>query len=139
MPLLSRTFIKAGLIYFIVGLTASLLTVGQPVFNLPSGFAVLYPVYIHLLMVGWVMQLIIGVVYWMFPKYSKDRPRGSERLGWIVFGLLNTGLILRACGEPLTILKPEWHLGWILAISAVFQLLAGWAFIVNTWGRVRER
>ena len=96
MPLLSRTFIKAGLIYFIVGLTAGVLTVGQPVLNLPSTFGVLYPVYIHLLMVGWVMQLIIGVVYWMFPKYSKEHPRGSDRLGWIVFGLLNAGLILRA-------------------------------------------
>lgn len=139
MPLLSRTFIKAGLIYFIAGLTAGLLTVGQPVLNLPASFGVLYPVYIHLLMVGWVMQLIIGVVYWMFPKFSKDRPRRSDRLGWAVFGLLNAGLILRAIGEPLNTLKPEWHLGWTLAISAILQLMAGWAFIVNTWGRVKER
>lgn len=139
MPLLSRTFIKAGLIYFIVGLTAGVLTVGQTVLNLPSAFGVLYPVYIHLLMVGWVMQLIIGVVYWMFPKYSKERPRGSDRLGWTVFGLLNAGLILRAIGEPLNTLQPGWHLGWTLAISAILQLVAGWAFILNTWGRVKER
>lgn len=139
MPLLSRTFIKAGLIYFIVGLTAGVLTVGQPVFNLPASLGVLYPVYIHLLMVGWVMQLIIGVVYWMFPKFSKERPRRSDRLGWIVFGLLNAGLILRAIGEPLNMLKPEWRLGWTLALSAILQLLAGWAFIINTWSRVKER
>ncbi|MCC6615344.1 MAG: cbb3-type cytochrome c oxidase subunit I [Anaerolineae bacterium] len=139
MPLLSRAFIKAGLIYFIVGLAAGVLTVAQPVLHLPAFFGVFYPVYIHLLMVGWVMQLIIGVVYWMFPKYSKERPRRSERLGWIVFGLLNAGLILRAIVEPLTTLRPDLGLGWLLAISAVLQLLAGWGFVVNTWNRVKER
>ncbi len=139
MPLLSRTFIKAGLAYFVVGLTAGVLYLARPVFNLPAGFAVLYPVYIHLLMVGWITQLIMGVVYWMFPKYSKANPRGSEQLGWIVFVLLNVGLILRVFGEPLNTLKPDWNLGWMLAASAILQLLAGWAFIVNTWGRVKER
>ena len=139
MPLLSRTFIKAGLIYFVVGLMAGVLYLGRQTFNLPAGLSALYPVYIHLLMVGWVMQLILGVVYWMFPKFSKERPRGSEQLGWVVFGLLNAGLILRALGEPLIALKPEWNLGWTLAVSAVLQLLAAWGFVINTWGRVKER
>lgn len=139
MPLLSRTFIKAGLIYFVVGLMAGVLYFARSTFNLPANLSALYPVYIHLLMVGWVMQLILGVVYWMFPKYSKERPRGSETLGWVVFWLLNAGLILRAVGEPLIALKPEWTLGWTLAVSAILQLLAAWGFVVNTWGRVKER
>ena len=139
MPLLSRTFIKAGLIYFVVGMMAGVFYLGQSLFNLPSTVGVLYPVYIHFLMVGWLTQVIMGVAYWMFPKYSKENPRGSDSLGWFVFGLLNVGLILRAFGEPLNVLKPEWHLGWTLAISAILQLLAGWGFIVNTLGRVKER
>jgi hypothetical protein len=139
MPLLSRTFIKAGLIYFVLALIAGALTVARPVLNLPATIGALYPVYLHLLMVGWVTQLIIGVAYWMFPKYSKERPRRSERLGWAVFGLLNVGLILRAFGEPLLVVKPEWNVGWMLAASAVLQALGGWAFVINTWGRVKER
>jgi len=86
-----------------------------------------------------VMQLIMGVVYWMFPKYSKEQPRRSEKLGWTVFVLLNVGLIIRAIGEPLNTLRPDLHLGWVLAVSAVLQLLAGWAFVINTWSRVKER
>ena len=112
---------------------------GQSIFSLPSTVSVLYPVYIHLLTVGWLTQLIMGVIYWMFPKYSKDQPRGSADLGWAVFGLLNVGLILRAVGEPINALRPDLNLGWILAFSAIFQLIAGWLFIVNTWGRVKER
>ncbi|MCC6802965.1 MAG: cbb3-type cytochrome c oxidase subunit I [Anaerolineae bacterium] len=139
MPLLSRTFIKTGLAYFVVGLMVGVLYLGRDTFRLPSQFGLLYPVYIHLLMVGWVMQLILGVVYWMFPKQSKERPRGSETLGWTVFWLLNVGLILRAISEPLVVVKPEWNLGWVLAASAILQLLAAWGFVANTWGRVKER
>ncbi len=139
MPLLSRAFIRAGMIYFVLALIVGGLTVAAPVFKLPSSISVLYPVYIHLLMVGWVTQLIIGVAYWMFPKFSKERPRRSERFAWAAFFLLNGGLILRAFGEPLVTLKPEWGIGWLLAVSAIMQALGGWAFVINTWSRVKER
>jgi|SRR5690606_16210173 len=139
MPTLSRWFVKAGLVYFVLGLLMAALVVAQPVLNLPPLLGTFRPVYLHLLMVGWITQLIMGVAYWMFPKYSKEKPRGSERLGWFVFIALNLGLILRIVGEPLTTLQPEWGVGWMLVVSAVLQLAAGWAFIANTWGRVKER
>lgn len=139
MPQLSRWHIKAGLIYLAVALLTAFLSAARETLGLPAAVAALRPVYLHLLMVGWVTQLIFGVVYWMFPKMSKARPRGSEKLGWFVFWALNSGLILRAVGEPLTTLAPEAGAGWLLALSAALQLAAGWAFIVNTWPRVKER
>jgi len=139
MPRLARLYIKTGLLYFVIALLMALALAAQPVFNLPAGIAALRPVYLHLLMVGWVTQLIFGVVYWMFPKYSKEQPRRSEKLAWWVFGLLNAGLILRAVGEPLATLRPDMNAGWLLAISALLQLAAGWGFVFNTWSRVKER
>jgi hypothetical protein len=139
MPQLSRSFIKAGLIYFVLALLIGVLMAAQPMLDLPGWIGALYPVYIHLLIVGWVTQLIVGVMYWMFPKYSKESPRGSVRLGWATFGLLNTGLILRTIGEPLTTLNPELNTGWMLAVSAILQCCAGWAVVINTWGRIKER
>ncbi len=140
MPPLSRAFIKAGLIDFILALIAGMLTVARPVItSLPATISLLYPVYLHLLMVGWVTQLIMGVGYWMFPKLSREKPRGSERLGWAVFVLLNVGLVLRAISEPLVVIQPTWNLGWVLALSAVLQLIAGWGFVINTWRRIKER
>jgi hypothetical protein len=53
--------------------------------------------------------------------------------------LLNAGLILRAIGEPAIVLLPEAGLGWTLAIASTCLLLAGWGFIFNTWGRIKER
>lgn len=139
MPTLTRWFIKTALACFVAALLAGVLVFARPALELPDWLASLAPVYFHLLMVGWVTQLIFGVVYWMFPKYSQAQPRGSDRLGWATYILLNAGLALRVVGEPLAALGAGQVFGWMLAGSAVLQLLAGWAFIANTWPRVRER
>lgn len=139
MPTLSRWYIKTGLIYLAVGLAMSALVLVQPAMGWSSSLQVLRPVYLHFLFIGWVTQIIMGVGYWMFPKRSKENPRGSERLGWCVFVLLNLGLLLRAIGEPAVVLSPQAGLGWTLAAASLFLLLAGWGFIFNTWGRIKER
>jgi hypothetical protein len=137
MPPLTRWFLKTALIYLVVALLAGAVVAARNVWLLPPLVAAFTPVYFHLFMVGWVTQLIFGVVFWMFPKYSKEQPRGSERLGWATYLLLNTGLLLRAAGEPLNALQPGAFWGWLLVISATLQWLAGLSFVANTWGRVQ--
>jgi hypothetical protein len=139
MPRLTRWYLKSALAYFIAALLVGLLLSARAVLPLPPGLGTLGPVYWHLLMVGWVSQLIFGVVFWMFPKVSADRPRGSERLGWATFWLLNSGLVLRAVSEPWMALSAGPLPGALLAVSAGLQLLAGWGFVLNTWPRVKER
>jgi hypothetical protein len=139
MPTLTRSFIKSALVYFVAALLAGLILAARSFVTVPAVLDGLSPVYFHLLMVGWTAQLIFGVVYWMFPKQSAQRPRGSERLGWATFGLLNAGLILRAVGEPWMAARPGPLPGALVAVSAALQLAAGWAFVLNTWGRVKER
>lgn len=139
MPRLSRYFIKSGLVYFALALVLGALLVARPILNLPPQMTAFRPVYLHLLVVGWITQLIMGVAYWMFPRYSKEQPRGNERLGWAVLILLNVGLILRVVGEPLLVWQPEIESGGLLLLSALCQLAAGWGFVANTWTRVKER
>jgi cbb3-type cytochrome oxidase subunit 1 len=139
MPRLARWFIKAGLLYFVLALITGVLLQARTVIALPAWTSTLNPVYIHLLAVGWITQLIIGVAYWMFPKFTKEQPRGSETLGWATFILLNMGLILRVISEPRVAMHTEPDLGWMLAVSAVLQTAAGWLFVINTWSRVKGR
>ena len=139
MPPLARWFIKSALVYFIVALFVGILLAAQTLWKLPNQLAALFPVYLHLLVLGWITQLIFGVVYWMFPKYSKDKPRASEGFGWATFWLLNTGLLLRAIAEPLNTGQSGTGWGWMLVLSALLQWLAGIFFVLNTWGRVKEK
>lgn len=139
MPRLTRYYIKAGMLYLVFALVVAGLMAAVPVFGLSSSLGVLRPVFYHLLMVGWVTQLIFGVGNWMFPKFSKEQPRGHERLAWATFILLNAGLLLRVVGEPLVALRPDAGAGWLLLVSALLQVVAGWLFILNVWPRIRER
>ncbi len=137
MPRLTRWMIKTSLVYLVLALLTGValgLRSALALDWLPAG---LTPVYFHLYMVGWVTMLIFGVVYWMFPKYSLEKPRGRERLGWWVYGLLNVGLALRVLGESLA--QPGNSLGWALVVSAALQWLAGAGFVLNTWQRVKEK
>jgi hypothetical protein len=56
----------------------------------------------------------------------------------VTFLLLNLGLLLRLIGEPRAAFVGRDAAGLLVA-SALAQLLAGWAFLINIWPRVRER
>ena len=139
MPAVTRWSIKAGLVYFVVALLLGVILAAPAVVPVPPAIAVWGPVYFHLFMVGWVTQLIFGVVYRMFPRYSKDKPRGREGLAVATFVLLNSGLGLRAVGEPIHSLWPAPAWGRVVALSAMLQWVAGMLFVINTWARVKER
>jgi len=125
VPPLTRWYIKLSLVYLVAALAAS-------VWQAADGPLWLTPVYIHLFVVGWITGMIFGVAYWMFPKFSKEQPRGMNGLAVATFTLLHAGLVLRIVAEPL-------QAGGLLVLSAVSQWLAGVGFIVNTWPRVKER
>ena len=136
MPTLTRWYIRAGLIYLLTSFLLGVLLQWTPAAAVPWLRAA-WPTYLHILVVGWLTQLIFGVAYWLFPRYSAAAPRGSERLGWAGFLLLNLGLVLRIAGEPWAALGGD--TAPLLLGSALAQLLAGWAFVANTWPRLRER
>jgi hypothetical protein len=100
MPIVTRWFIKTSLMYLIAALVLGVAETAQAPLGLPAGLAVTGSVYVHLLVVGWITQMIFGVAYWMFPKYSKETPRGSDRLATASYVCLNAGLLLRVLGEP---------------------------------------
>ena len=135
MPLLSRWFVRAGFVALALALLMELL-LARPAGLWPSlPDAALHLGAIHLLTVGWLLQLITGVAYWMFPRHPTAPPRGHARLGWWGFGLLNLGLLLRLFGEP-------WRPAgtgpsWPLAVAALLQLGAVGCIIPLLWPRIR--
>ena len=132
MPPLSRWYIKLAIVYFLAALLVGAL---QALLDIPY----LGPAYVHMLVVGWITQMIFGVAYWMFPKYSPETPRGHNATAIATFVLLNVGLLLRVIIEPLRAWQPAAAPGWLLALSGQFQLLAGVGFAISTWPRVKVR
>lgn len=139
MPPQTRWFIKSAFIFFVAAMAVRVIQSAGTLVNLSPFLNALGPVYFHMFLVGWVSQLIFGIVFWMFPKYSQEHPRASNRLEWFTFWLINVGLGLRVIAEPMNSLNPGTAWGWLLAISAILQWLAGMSFVANTWGRVKAK
>jgi Cytochrome C and Quinol oxidase polypeptide I len=139
MPTVTRWFIKSGLVCLVAALLLGVALATAAVTSVSPAIGVWGPEYFHLFMVGWVTQLIFGIVYWMFPRHTRESPRGSEKVARATFMLLNSGLVLRAIGEPVNSLWPGTPWGWMVAVSAILQWLAGMAFVLNTWTRVKEK
>lgn len=137
MPKLSRYFVKAALIYLVLGAAIAGLALSGAG-GLPPALLALRPLAWHLLTVGWATQLIFGVAFWMFPHAAGGPPRGDERLAWLSFWTLNVGLLLRAVGEPLTALRPSPTLALLLPLSATLQLAGVAVFVLLAWPRVRS-
>ena len=141
MPRLTRLFVNTALAYFVEAMAVGLLLALRPL--LPAewdgAFNGLWPVYWHLFMLGWVTQLIIGIAYWMFPRFSKEQPRGDNRLAWATYVLINAGLLLRAVAEPQLARAPVALWSALVAAAALLQWGGGMAFVANTWSRVKEK
>jgi heme/copper-type cytochrome/quinol oxidase subunit 1 len=139
MPVLTRWYIKSALIYLVAALLLNFVLALPISINLPEVIRTLSPAYFHLFLVGWVTQMIFGVIYWMFPIITRAEPRGNERLGWASYAFLNVGLLLRVVGEPLNWTNPNSFIGWVLPVSAVLQWCASVLFIILAWPRVKDR
>lgn len=137
MQPVTRWYIRTSFLYLLAALILGVFLALRPLLRLPAIAATLSPVYFHLFLVGWVTQLIFGTIYWLFPKPANERR--NEQLAWAAYGLLNSGLLLRAVSEPLGTGRPDTVWGWLLVLSAVLQWLAGLALIAFTWDRTRER
>lgn len=135
----ARIFIRTALVYLLAAALVGALVLANQGLHLDSRIGALLPVFYHLLMVGWTTQLICGVALWMFPPFSRERPRSNERLGWITYGALNLGLLLRVVAEPLHSWHPTLWSGWGLALSGLLQTIAIWVFVLAIWPRVKGK
>ncbi len=88
---------------------------------------------IHLLVVGWVTQVIIGVSIWMFPPARGKYPRSDSPAGWFIWFALNAGLLLRLVFEGLLpAASPV-----ALAAGALLQGVSILVYVVLIFPRIR--
>lgn len=136
MPTVSRWFIKAGMIYFATGVILVFLS-EIPALNTGP---LLLPVYWHMLVMGWITQLIMGVSIWMFPRKHRDRKKRESLLSWLTFWLLNTGLVLRFLSEPfIPLFQNSVVVTVLVLISALLQVFAIITYVAEIWPRLEPR
>ena len=133
MPPLSRWAVRAAYFNLLLGFTiGALLLANKGIFIHPAIWGWL-PAHIELLLVGWIVQLIMGVAFWIAPRFWKAPRRGNETGAWLAIPLLNAGVWL-------VVLRAFFGGGvWMLATGRVLELTAVIAFSLHLWQRIVSR
>jgi len=130
VPRVSRWFAATALVSLVAGLVVGVVAAAS---GAASRIPALEAVRIHLLVVGWLTGLVVGVAHWLFPR------RGSDAPLWVVYGLLYGGLLLRVVSEPARLSTGGTAWGGALVLSALAQAAALSVFAAVLWPRVGER
>lgn len=134
MPRVSRIFIKTGLIYFLTSLIAGVALEIESV-----TFPALMPLFWHMLMVGWITQIIFGVSLWMFPGRTREEGFKPQLWGWLTYIFLNTGLIFRVIAEPMLTGSSNEFWNIMILLSAVLQVAGGATYLIEMWPRIQSK
>jgi hypothetical protein len=134
MPRIARTFIKTGLIYF---LCALLLALGYEFDSVR--FPGMTPLFWHLLMVGWITQIIFGVSMWMFPGRTREEGFVAQKWAWSTYLLLNLGLVFRIIAEPMISYSTGMIWDILIVVSAGSQVAAAVCYTIELWPRIQSK
>jgi len=91
----------------------------------------------HLIFVGFVMEMILGVALWLFPRPHKDDTRYSPRLVNIAYWLVTVGTVIRTAGELARASEDGVALRWLIVCSGLAQIGGLGLFFYTMWSRIR--
>jgi uncharacterized membrane-anchored protein len=133
MPLLSRCFIRSALLCLAIGFTFGGLMLAAKGGAVDARVWAWLPMHIALLVNGWLVQLSLGVMYWILPRIHLG-DRGRPAWAWAGFVCLQIGLVLALLsGASLWITEAA----NLFAPAIVLQAVGIVLFAVHAWPRIR--
>lgn len=130
MPRLSIWAIRIALSYLGIGFTLGALMLATRGTAAAATIGQLRPLHAELLLVGWMVQLALGVAYWILPR-QPGAERGDERLAALALLLLNLGLWTAGLGGTFGAPSP------LVMLGRAAELAAALAFAIHAWSRAR--
>jgi hypothetical protein len=132
MPVLSLYFIRTALLYLLCGTTIGAVLLIQKGIPFLKPFWILLPVHIEMVIFGWIIQLVMGVAFWMLPRYGVAPVRGNQIWMVLAYIFLNAGVIL-VCAGSLLYIYPA-----IRVAGHVLEGLAVIFFARQIWPRIKS-
>ncbi len=131
LPRLTVWTVRLSLLYLALGFSlGALLLFHKGIPFAPILWAFL-PLHIESLMAGWTLQLVIGVAFWILPRFASPPKRGNEKLAWLSVIFLNGGIWLVGVG-------PWFHgADWPVLVGRILELFAAVTFALHAWVRIK--
>ena len=132
-----RYFIKTSVIFLIVGIFSGLyMSAAKNVFHTAFG-PDLVSAHAHIILVGSVMMMIMGVALWFFPRAEKNDKKYNPILILVTYWLMTIATALRFVFQATAgFVYIEW-INVMITITSTFQVIAILLFFFSMWGRIR--
>ncbi|NCQ19690.1 MAG: hypothetical protein GW805_15350 [Ignavibacteria bacterium] len=132
-----RYFIKTSLAFLVLGiLTGLYMSFVKYVFQ--TGYSQeMISAHTHVILVGSVMMMIMGVALWFFPRPEKDDKKYDPDLILVTYWMMTIATALRFVMQ---VLGSYYYITWVNVAIVVFstlQVLAMILFFYSMWGRIR--
>jgi hypothetical protein len=131
VPRLSIWATRAALLYLASGFTFGALLLFHKGIPISAFLWRLLPAHIEFLLFGWIVQLVMGIAFWILPRFSQEPRRGNVSIAWAALLSLNVGVLLVGLGPVLG--APS--LFAFLGRAAEFSAAA--AFAIHAWPRIK--
>jgi hypothetical protein len=130
MPKLSVLAVRLSLVYLLFGFSLGAILLANKGVPFAPWSWYLLPGHIDMLLFGFIIQLAMGMAYWILPRF-RGGSRGNEAMVWILVILLNLGVW--------TIALTGWFKlsGQWLAAGRLLEGAAATLFAIQAWRRIR--
>lgn len=130
MPRLTVWMVRTALFELGIGFTFGMWMLLNKGVQLDPFALLLLNAHIEIMLLGWTIQLAFGVAFWILPRFPQPPRYGHERLGWLGYGLINSGLLL-------VVLSTWIALIWLPFVGRALELAGVISLTVMIWPRVK--
>jgi heme/copper-type cytochrome/quinol oxidase subunit 1 len=132
-----RYFVKTSVVFLIIGILSGLyMSLAKNVFHTPFG-PELVSAHAHIILVGSVMMMIMGVALWFFPRAEKGDKKYNPALILVTYWLMTISTALRFTFQTAAGFV---YIDWVnvmITVTSAFQVIAILLFFFSMWGRIR--
>ncbi len=134
----SRYFIKTSFLCFGLGMGTGLWQYGHHVYGWPAP-TTLTMAHRHIILIGGVMNMIIGVATWFFPRSKKGYRYYNPKFMWTLYWILTAATLGRFLVEILGGFKLMTGLFITGFWASVLQMVTLVLIFFQLWDRVRSK
>lgn len=134
-----RYFIKTSIIFLLIGVVTGLyMLIARNYFNQwPNPDFV--SAHTHIILVGSVMMMIMGVALWFFPRAEKKDSLYKPAVILTAYYIITVSTVIRFVSQIVSSFSlPNDFLKLLLTASAIGQVLGIIIFFISMWGRIRS-
>lgn len=132
-----RYFIKTSIGFLILGLlTGAFMMISKNIFHQPYPY-LLVTAHTHLILIGFVMMMIMGVAIWFFPRPEKDDKKYNPNLILIIYGTITISTLIRFIAEVINGYLQDDISTVIMTLASLGQVFSFILFFYSIWGRIR--